>query len=208
MNCNHDCEKMKKINKFIREFRLNLNQRFDLNKYTGAVNLNLGCGNRPLRGFVNVDKYNRKYADEIYDLNKEIPVKSDSVDLVYSDNVFEHISNILDLMKECQRILKPGGHLVTRVPYFKSKSAFVDPTHVNYFTVRSMDYFVKGTYFYDQYRFFDNSFRQKKILLDPDRSSIIGRLPKALFLTASDYLEDSLWSSLIIYENIVYILKK
>lgn len=41
-----------------------------------------------------------------------IPVASNSVDLVISRSVFEHLSNPQDVYRELHRILKPGGRIV------------------------------------------------------------------------------------------------
>jgi SAM-dependent methyltransferase len=133
-------------------------KEYDLNQYVGKKNLHFGCGNKPLKGFINVDFYNKTYADDIVDLNKELPYLSESINLIYSDNVFEHINNLLELIRECNRVLKKGGVLIIKVPYFKSKHAFVDPTHINFFTIQSMNYYIKNTYFNDEYKFFDEAF--------------------------------------------------
>lgn len=50
------------------------------------------------------------------DLNKEIPFADESFDLVISDQLFEHIYNTDQLLKECKRVLKKGGYLITITP--------------------------------------------------------------------------------------------
>ena len=81
---------MKKI-KIIWKFFV---RKYDLRNYKGFKNLHLGCGNKPLKDFLNVDLYNDKYTDQIIDLNKNVPFDDKTFDLIYSDNVFEHIKNL------------------------------------------------------------------------------------------------------------------
>lgn len=50
------------------------------------------------------------------DLNERLPFPADGFDLVYSIEVFEHLHRPYDVLKECHRILKPGGFLVASTP--------------------------------------------------------------------------------------------
>ncbi|MFC1785302.1 methyltransferase domain-containing protein [Candidatus Neomarinimicrobiota bacterium] len=196
---------MKKLRKFL----LQINSKFDLDEYKGSRNLHLGCGNKPLKNFLNLDYYNTKYIDEKVDLNKPLPYENNSFNLIYSDNVFEHIENLIDLIKECYRILKKDGHLIIKVPYFKSKHAFVDPTHKIYFTIQSMDYFVKGTYFNKEYRFIKESFETLYIYLDDGQNSVLFKKIIAIFASnRPNYFENSIWSNLFVFHNITYIMRK
>lgn len=184
------------------------NKKFNLDNFIGENNLHLGCGNKPLQNFLNVDFYNKKFADELHDLNKPLSYQSDSFNLIYSDNVFEHIEILLGLIKECQRILKKGGYLIVKVPYFKSKHAFVDPTHVNFFTIQSMDYYVKNTFFYHEYRFFEEAFETMEIFLDPDNPSFTKKLVSSYAVKRANHFENSILSNLFVFHNIVYVLRK
>jgi len=185
-----------------------LSKNFALESYMGDNNLHFGCGNKILDNFINVDYYNKKYANELVDLNEKLPYQSDSIDLIYSDNVFEHIQNFLQLMQECNRILKPGGTLIVKVPYFKSKHAFVDPTHVNFFTIQSMDYYVKNKYFYDEYKFFEESFKSLEVFLDPNNCSILKKIVGYYAIKRPNVFENSILSNLFVFHNIVFVLKK
>lgn len=183
-------------------------KKYDLNNYKSQKNLHLGCGNKALKDFINIDFYNKTCADEIIDLNKALPYDTESVDLIYSDNVFEHIENLLQLIQECNRILKKGGYLVIKVPYFKSKHAFVDPTHIKFFTIQSMDYYIKGKYFYNEYKFFEECFESLEIFLDNGEQSFLRKMIAFYAIKRPDHFENSLWSNLFVFHNITYILKK
>ncbi len=75
----------------------------------GLVRINIGSGGKPLDGWVNCDVVWR--VDAYLDATKPWPVPDNSVDLVYADNVIEHIT--LDLgrrvFKYSFAALKPGG---------------------------------------------------------------------------------------------------
>ncbi len=53
----------------------------------------------------------------VADLTKDIPLKDASADIITMSNTVEHIPNTMHLLKECRRILKPGGTLVGTIPF-------------------------------------------------------------------------------------------
>ncbi|BFM39388.1 hypothetical protein OLK001_13140 [Synechocystis sp. LKSZ1] len=56
------------------------------------------------------------------DITEKTPIEAESLDCVHSISVLEHIMNLPDMMKECFRILKPGGLMIHRYdPYFHPK---------------------------------------------------------------------------------------
>lgn len=192
------------INQVIKKFR----KKFNLESYMGKNNLHLGCGNKPMKNFINIDFYNKIYADEIVDLNKKLPYESKTIDLIYSDNVFEHIENLLGLIRECHRILKKNGTLIVKVPYFKSKHAFVDPTHVNFFTIQSMDYYIANTYFNNQYKFFDETFESIEFFLDHPNEHLLKKIIAIYAIMRPNHFENSIWSNIFVFHNITYVLRK
>ena len=80
--------------------------------------LNLGCGNRFHPDWVNVDFV--KTAPEViqHDLKKGIPFDDNSFDVVYHSHLLEHFPKNLAVffIKECFRVLKPGGIIRVVVP--------------------------------------------------------------------------------------------
>lgn len=63
------------------------------------------------------------------DLTKPIPFPDNSVDKIYSSHLLEHFSYpypMLDLLRECRRILKPGGVFSVAVP---DARIFLDAYH-------------------------------------------------------------------------------
>ena len=104
--------------------------------------LDLGCGKKKRTGTIGVDYSDQHSADVIHDLNVfPYPFESDSIDQVYLDNVLEHLNKPMQVMEEVHRITKLGGKVKVIVPYFRSRWAFIDPTHQTFYTVDSFAYY-------------------------------------------------------------------
>lgn len=107
--------------------------------------LNLGCGNEKLPEEIGVDIIDGPMVDVVTDLNQyPLPFKNNSVDIVRSSHCFEHLDNLIALMEDIHRMLKPGGILEFTVPHVSNIEFFRDPTHKHSFTLGTMDYFVRG----------------------------------------------------------------
>lgn len=112
---------------------------------TKKLKLNLGCGRKILPDHMNCDINETVKADKHFNLEcPPYPFADNTVDEVLMDNVLEHLTDVVAIMKELHRILKPGGIVDIYVPYGKSDWALQDPTHKHYFTERSMDYFTQN----------------------------------------------------------------
>jgi SAM-dependent methyltransferase len=106
--------------------------------------INLGCGDKKLPGEIGVDIFPSACVDVITDLNDyPLPFDDDSIDIVRSSHCFEHLDNLIALMEDIHRLLKPGGLLEVTVPHVSNIEFFRDPTHKHSFTFGTMDYFVK-----------------------------------------------------------------
>jgi SAM-dependent methyltransferase len=104
--------------------------------------LDVGCGNKKIPGATGIDINPDSSADIIHDLNMfPYPFEDSTFDEIVADNVIEHLDNIIKVMEELHRISKPGGSLVIKVPYFRSRYASIDPTHKHFFTADSFTYF-------------------------------------------------------------------
>jgi 2-polyprenyl-6-hydroxyphenyl methylase/3-demethylubiquinone-9 3-methyltransferase len=104
------------------------------------MKLNLGCGSDIRAGYENHDK------DSI-DLEGLLPFYAGTVDEIVLQNVIEHIRNHRQLLKECFRVLSPGGelHLSTanytsvghRLALFFGKDYFLrDYNHLRFFSLK------------------------------------------------------------------------
>lgn len=106
--------------------------------------LELGAGSAPIEGAVHHDRI--KHSDWI-DVAHDLDVlpwiwDNESWDMIYAIDVFEHLKlDIIDYIKECYRILKPGGKLIMRLPAWDNELSYRDPTHRKVFHPETFDYF-------------------------------------------------------------------
>lgn len=83
---------------------------------TSKTLLNIGCGQKHLPGFINMDiaePYDRKL-----DARRGLPFPDESVDGIYSEHFFEHLTQAegLRFLRECRRVLKPAGRIRIAMP--------------------------------------------------------------------------------------------
>jgi hypothetical protein len=86
-----------------------------------VVKLNLGCGDKILAGYVNVDvaaSRGGKSPDVLCDLRDLSVFPSNHADEILSVHVIEHFWrwDVEDVLREWLRVLKPGGELVLECP--------------------------------------------------------------------------------------------
>ena len=69
--------------------------------------------------------------------NESFPFEDETFDAVFSKSVIEHLFNPDNVMKECLRVLKPGGRIIIMTPDWISqmKIFFDDYTHRQPYTV-------------------------------------------------------------------------
>ena len=114
---------------------------------------NLGCGPKLYQNFLNVGYWSQLQAETVYkdlngttntfmlnhDLRLGVPAADNSLDLVYHSHMLEHLSyvNGIQFIRECFRVLKPGGTMRVLVPDLE--------LWINAYTSNN-------TFFFDQYR--------------------------------------------------------
>lgn len=138
------------------------------------VILDIGCGSGQLvkhfrkKGFMAIGLEPASPALRLAAKNKshpfiqgsaaKLPLKSNSIDIITNISVIEHLTDQqVDLfLREACRILKPGGIIFLVTPNFGSPIrllhgkrwfAYQDPTHITYFTRRSLGKRLKATGF-------------------------------------------------------------
>jgi len=89
------------------------------------VKLNLGCGDKILPGYVNVDVVQSRAGmrpDVICDLHDLAPFGDAAADEILSVHVVEHFWRweVRDVLREWVRVLKPGGRMVIECPNIAS----------------------------------------------------------------------------------------
>ncbi|MBS0336293.1 MAG: hypothetical protein JSS40_05685 [Proteobacteria bacterium] len=98
-----------------------------------GLKLNLGCGQNPLDGYLNVDKYGEA------DLNCDLevfpwPWPDNSVSEIQLIHVLEHLGasaqTFIGVMKEMYRVCEAGAMIHIAVPHPRHDNFIGDPTHV------------------------------------------------------------------------------
>lgn len=81
------------------------------------MKLNLGCGIVYRPGYINVDKFDKRVADEFGDAIS-LPYKSSIADLIEAIHLLEHFDHIHSIyaLSEWLRVLRPGGKLIIETP--------------------------------------------------------------------------------------------
>lgn len=85
-----------------------------------AMKLHLGCGKRFIPEFVHIDLNNFPHIDYNHNI-KSLPfIKDNSVELIYFCHGIEYFDRveIVDVLQEWKRVLKPGGVLRLAMPDF------------------------------------------------------------------------------------------
>jgi len=108
--------------------------------------LNIGCGTKKLVGWINIDKNPMHKPDLLRDIEKGLPFDDNSIDTILCEQTLEHIHDLVFVMNEFHRVLKPNKKLLISVPLITGKWAWIDPTHVNYFNDSSFDFFMARDY--------------------------------------------------------------
>jgi SAM-dependent methyltransferase len=90
---------------------------------------------------IGLDKFHVSGADVIADLEKPLPFKDNSFDMVVANQVLEHTVNFFFVMEEIHRIIKPKGILKVWVPHFSSHLAYTNPDHKRFFAAYTFYHF-------------------------------------------------------------------
>ncbi|MBL8122094.1 methyltransferase domain-containing protein [Candidatus Saccharibacteria bacterium] len=105
----------------MKEHLIKIRRRVTGNNSEKPVMLNVGCGTDYKKGWVNIDNNsdnNIKKLDLNHDLRNPLPYKDNSVDFIFNEHFFEHLT--VDegqaAMREFMRVLRPGGVMRIAMP--------------------------------------------------------------------------------------------
>jgi SAM-dependent methyltransferase len=93
------------------------------------LRIDLGCGTKKPPGFIGVDRYPLGGVDIVADMNRTLPFRDDSVDLLLASHSLEHVETLLATIKEIYRICKHGTQLCIIAPYSEQKLNWANPYH-------------------------------------------------------------------------------
>lgn len=104
------------------------------------MKLNLGCGNKRLVNYVNIDHDPLSGADLVMSLGKDLfPFENNSVDDVIAHHVFEHIGDgFFDFIKDLYRVCKHEAVIDVHVPHPRHDYFLGDLTHVRPITIENI----------------------------------------------------------------------
>jgi hypothetical protein len=117
--------------------------------------LHIGSGKDYRPGWLNIDILAQAQPDVVLDLARQIewPLRINSelvgevellpasLQLIYANNVLEHVGDLPRLMTNCLELLKDGGEMLIEVPYEHAPTAWQDPTHVRAMNENSWIYY-------------------------------------------------------------------
>jgi len=120
---------------------LGTTEQIDLTTVPVRLNLGAGLTRRP-EGHLAIDCNPRTNPDVLCRL-PIIPFRDETVDAIYSSHFIEHLvdDDVIILMGEMYRVLKPGGTAYIVTPYAFSHAAAQDPTHKSQWVPEKFLYF-------------------------------------------------------------------
>lgn len=111
--------------------------------------LELGCGqHKNSASSIGIDLLDYPDVDIVGDIFESLAlIDSGIVNKIYARHFFEHILDFEDLMRECARVLRPGGILHIIVPHFSNPYFYSDYTHQRFFGLYTMSYIADDNIF-------------------------------------------------------------
>jgi SAM-dependent methyltransferase len=107
---------------------------WDLVAVDGAAALavaDVGCGaTKQVQWAVGVDNVAAPGVDVVANLDDGLPFETASLDHVFAVHILEHVSDMVAVMAELHRVLRPTGLLHVLCPHWRHVNAAADPTHV------------------------------------------------------------------------------
>jgi SAM-dependent methyltransferase len=128
--------------------------------FNSCVHLDIGCGDYARNPFLATTLYGADIQNNCpKNLSQEkyfkltpggsLPFADNSIDSISGFDFIEHLSRepgipnmFISFMNEASRVLTTGGVLFCVTPSFPSPAAFQDPTHVNFITEETVNYFL------------------------------------------------------------------
>ncbi len=145
------------------------------------LKLHIGSGGNSYNDFYNLDIFELSNVDIVADLNQPLDLLPDnSVTRIYTRHALEHVENFPNLMSELHRICTHDANIEIVVPHFSNPYYYSDPTHVRFFGLYTMHYFIDQTKQPGSRKlptFYTNSrFILKKTHIDFYKTSIVDKL--------------------------------
>lgn len=146
------------------------------------MRINLGAGSQILSGigWVNVDRVLLPGIQCVHDLDAlgPWPFADGAAEQIVAQDVFEHVADPIKFMTECHRILRPGGGLFLRCPYYQGRDAYTDPTHRRFPTEHTFDFWIGGTLLHERNNAAYGGVSFTRMSMEVSRETIVVNLRK------------------------------
>lgn len=105
------------------------------------MRIDLGCGpNKRDPHAVGVDIRDYEPVDVVTNIETGLPFPDDSVTGVDAYSILEHVSDLPGVMAELHRVCVDGAELTGKVPHWRDRNAYIDPTHERLFDEHTFYY--------------------------------------------------------------------
>lgn len=111
-----------------------------------AIRLNLGCANRPLPGYTNLDMQALPGVDVVHRVDPfypKLPFPDDSVEEINSNNFNEHICDTVALINEFGRVSIDGAQWYILTPGYRDINSWRDPGHFSHYEERCLEFWTE-----------------------------------------------------------------
>ena len=92
------------------------------------IRVNLGSGNEPMKGWINVDRRAVQGVDVVADVTM-LPFRDGAVDEVLASSLLEHFKDPYEVLDSIHRVMAPSARFTMRVPSPWAYSGILDTTH-------------------------------------------------------------------------------
>jgi predicted SAM-dependent methyltransferase len=94
------------------------------------MKLHLGCGKRYIPGYIHIDVVNFEHIDHVASVDALPYIEDNTVDVIYNCHILEHFKrrDVMRVLREWHRVLKPGGVLRISVPDFSALTKIYQKT--------------------------------------------------------------------------------
>jgi len=93
------------------------------------ASINVGCGSRPLEGWINSDVTDTKYNSKTFDAQEKWPYGDSVFKNVYASHMLEHLPDPLGFFEEANRCIHPEGSMLLRFPHPRHSHSLADLDH-------------------------------------------------------------------------------
>jgi SAM-dependent methyltransferase len=91
----------------------------------------IGCGTtKQVPWAVGLDNVAQPGVDVVANVDDGLPFETASLDHVFAVHILEHVRDMVAVMAELHRVLRPSGLLHVLCPHWRHVNAAADPTHV------------------------------------------------------------------------------